>query len=74
MIATVSSDGKWIVASFTRAVGNVWSNPELTCQHVDPTPALPAHGRAVVEVKMLIVSGGLEDALGRVRQQKNSLK
>jgi hypothetical protein len=74
MIATVSSDGKWIAASFTRIVGNVWSNPELTCQHVDPTPPLPAHGTAVVEVKMLILRGGLEDALGKVRAQKNSLK
>src|SRR6185437_16925857 len=52
MIATISSDGRWVVASFTQTVGNVWSNPELTCQHVDPTPPLPAHGSAVVEVKM----------------------
>jgi hypothetical protein len=74
MIATVSSDGKWVVASFTRTVGNVWSNPELTCQHVDPTPTLPAHGTAVVEVKMLILRGGLEDALARVRGQRDSLK
>jgi hypothetical protein len=74
MIATESSDGKWVVASFTRTVGNVWSNPELTCQHVDPTPALPAHGTAVVEVKMLILRGGLEDVLRRVRKQKRSLR
>lgn len=74
MIATLSSDGKWVVASFTRTVGNVWSNPELTCQHVDPTPALPAHGKAVVEVKMLILRGGLEDALRRVIQQRDSLR
>ena len=35
-IATVSADGAWVVASVARDVGNVWSNPELTCQHVDP--------------------------------------
>src|SRR5437016_9022509 len=23
-------------SSFARTTGNVWSNPELTCQHVDP--------------------------------------
>jgi hypothetical protein len=74
MIATLSSDGKWVVASFTRTVGNVWSNPELTCQHVDPTPALAAHGTAVVEVKMLIVRGGLADALRKVREQRGSLR
>lgn len=25
------TDGQWVVASFTRNTGNVWSNPELTC-------------------------------------------
>ena len=74
MIATLSSDGKWVVASFTRTTGNVWSNPELTCQHVDPTPPLPAHGTAVVEVKVLILRGGLEDALRKVREQRDSLR
>jgi hypothetical protein len=74
MIATVSSDGKWVVASFTRTVGNVWSNPELTCQHVDPTPPLPANGTAVVEVKMLILRGGLQDALRKIEAQRDSLK
>jgi hypothetical protein len=34
-IATLSSDGKWVVASFTRETGNVWSNPELRgCQTI----------------------------------------
>jgi hypothetical protein len=55
-------------------VGNVWSNPELTCQHVDPTTSLPAHGTAVVEVKILILRGRLEDALRRVIQQRDSLR
>src|SRR5262249_42057823 len=35
-ISTLSQDGRWVVASFTRNTGNVWSNPELSCQHVDP--------------------------------------
>jgi hypothetical protein len=74
MVATVSADGKWVVASFTRTVGNVWSNPELTCQHVDSSPALPAHGTAVVEVKLLILRGSLEDALRRVVRQREGLK
>ena len=72
MVATMSSDGKWVAASFTRTVGNVWSNPELTCQHVDPTPPLPAHGKAVVEVEMLILRGGLDDALRKVIEQRDS--
>ena len=28
-IATVSTDNAWVLASFARAAGNVWSNPEL---------------------------------------------
>jgi len=46
-IATRSTDGKWIVASFARVAGNVWSNPELTCQHVDGTsPLAPGSAKA----------------------------
>jgi len=33
MIATISTGGQWVVASFSHTTGNVWSNPELTCQH-----------------------------------------
>ena len=39
-IATVSTDRAWVIASFARTAGNVWSNPELTCQHVDPQTSL----------------------------------
>lgn len=74
LIATISTDHKWVVASFTKATGNVWSNPELTCQHVDPEKPLPPRGRAVVEVKVLIFAGTLDQALQKVRAQRNSLQ
>jgi hypothetical protein len=74
MIATLSTDHKWVVASFTKTVGNVWSNPELTCQHVDPTRPLPPHGRTAWEVKILIFPGTLNDALVKVRAQRGSLE
>jgi hypothetical protein len=73
-IATRSSDSSWIVASFTREVGNVWSNPALTCQHVDPQSALPPGGEAILEVKILVVRSSLGDALQRARQQRGTLK
>jgi dienelactone hydrolase len=73
-IATRSTDGTWVVASFARAPGNVWSNPELTCQHVDPQTSLAPGQHAVLEMKMLILRGSLEDALRRSRQQRASLK
>jgi hypothetical protein len=72
-IATRSTGGGWVVASFTREAGNVWSNPELTCQHVDPQAALPARGRVVLEVKVLIIRGSLEDAFQRALRQRPSM-
>lgn len=74
MVATLSTDRKWIVASFSRTTGNVWSNPELTCQHVDPVTPLPPSAKASLEVKILVFGGTLEDALGKVRAQRDSLK
>jgi hypothetical protein len=74
MIATLSTDRKWIVSSFTRTTGNVWSNPELTCQHVDPEASLPAGQRATLEVKILVFRGSLDDALQKVISQRATLK
>lgn len=74
MVATLSTDRKWVVASFSRTTGNVWSNPELTCQHVDPVMPLPAGGKASLEVKMLLFRGALDDALAKVKSQRESLK
>jgi hypothetical protein len=74
LIATVSNDHKWVAASFTNTTGNVWSNPELTCQHVDPENPLPPGGRAVIEVKILIFKGRLDEVLQKVKSQRPSLQ
>jgi hypothetical protein len=73
-VATRSADGGWVVASVARESGNVWSNPELTCQHVDPQRSLPAGQRAVLEVKLLVLRGSLDDALQLAIRQRGSLK
>jgi len=73
-IATLSANRSWVVASFSQTTGNVWSNPELTCQHVDPQASLAAGQRAVLEMKILILHGSLDDALQRVIQQRKSLR
>jgi hypothetical protein len=70
MIATVSSDHRWVAASFTNATGNVWSNPELTCQHVDPERPLPARAKVEWDVKILIFEGNLEQVLEKVKSQR----
>jgi len=73
-IATLSTEGGWVVASFTRDTGNVWSNPELTCQHVDPQTSLPPQERRTLEVKILVLHSSLDDALQRAIRQRKSLK
>ena len=72
-IATVSSDTAWVVASFSRSTGNVWTNPALTCQHVDPQTTLAPGPAAVTEIKLLVVHGSLRSAFQRVLRQRDSL-
>jgi hypothetical protein len=73
-IATLSQDGHWVVASFTRNTGNVWSNPELTCQHVDPQAALSPGEEAILETKILVVRSSLDDVFKMAMQQRESLE
>ena len=74
-IATLSQDGRWVVASFTRNTGNVWSNPELTCQHVDPQAALSPGEEAILETKILVVRGSsVNDVFEMAMKQRDSLK
>lgn len=73
-IATLSADSAWVVASFARQTGNVWSNPELTCQHVDPQTSLAPGAQAVLEMKLLVLRAPLDDALRRARRQRGTLK
>ena len=74
VIATVSTDGAWIVASFSHNPGNIWSNPELTCQHVDPDLPLKAGARGSIEVKILILHGALSDVETKVQKQRPELE
>ena len=73
-IATLSKDRRWVVASFTRNTGNVWSNPELTCQHVDPQAALSPGEEAILETKLLVVRGSLDEVFKMAMKQRDSLK
>ncbi|HEX5171507.1 MAG TPA: hypothetical protein VFW11_20155 [Cyclobacteriaceae bacterium] len=73
-IATLSKDGSWVVASFTRNTGNVWSNPELTCQHVDPQAALSPGEEVILETKVLVTRSSLDEVFKIAMQQRGSLK
>ena len=72
-IATFSRDKSWVIASFTHNTGNVWSNPELTCQHVDPQAALSPGEEAILETKILVVRGSLDEVFKMAMQQRDSL-
>ena len=73
-IATLSRDRRWVVASFTRTAGNVWSNPELTCQHVDRQGSAAPGEEVILETKILLVRGSLDDAFAMAMRQRDSLK
>lgn len=73
-IATLSNDSTWVIASFAPETGNVWSNPELTCQHVDPQTALAPNGRAVIETKLLVLRGSLDDAFEIAQRERQTLR
>jgi hypothetical protein len=74
VIATASTDRRWVATSFTNLTGNVWSNPESTCQRVDPERPLPVRAKIEWDVKMLIFPGMLDQVLQKVRLQRTSLK
>jgi hypothetical protein len=74
VIATTSSDREWVVATCTRSeIGNVWSNPDLTCHHTDPVTKLLPHGRATIEVNTFVLRGTLDQAFRRVKEYRASL-
>jgi hypothetical protein len=73
-IATRSVDGRWMIATFSYDPGNVWVNPELTCQHADPQIPLPHGESRGYEAKTLVIQGTLETVLAKVKQQRASLQ
>ena len=46
----------------------------MTCQHVDPQVALSPGEEAILETKLLVVRGSLDDVFKMAMQQRESLK
>ena len=74
VILTRSVDGEWIAASVSKSPGNVWSNPQLTCQHVDTQASLGPGQRITLEVKLLVMRSSLEDALEEALRVRESMR
>ncbi len=74
VIATLSNDGQWIMATFSRNPGNLWTNPDLTCQHADMEISLPHQSTGIIEEKIALFRGTLNDLLRKVREQRDLLR
>lgn len=74
MIATLSLDRKWVIATFSRTAPSVWTNPELTSQHADPQASIEPGATVVLETKMLVFQGTLDQALRKVINQRDKLQ
>ena len=71
-IATLSQDKAWIAATYTKETGNLWTNPERSCQHADPAATINAGQTKIIELKTFIVKGGLEQLLKIVDEEMKS--
>jgi len=75
-IATISHDKKWIAATYTSEIGNLWTNPERSCQHADPSTYLKAGDTKKLELKTFIFQGGFDKLLEHIDRElsKKSIK
>ena len=64
IIATVSHDQRWVAATYTKETGNLWTNPERTCHHVDPVMKVRPGEKGRLWLKTVIIKGSL-DALDK---------
>lgn len=68
-IAALSQERDWVAATCNPKTGNVWTNPELTCQHTDPEASLKASGTTEWERKTFLFKGTLDQALEKVKHE-----
>ncbi|MEI9908325.1 MAG: hypothetical protein WDO71_00835 [Bacteroidota bacterium] len=73
-IATFSHDKKWIAATYTRETGNVWTNPERSCQHADPSLTLKPGESKSLQLKTFLVKGTLNELLSLTDNQPSKNK
>jgi hypothetical protein len=73
-IATFSHDKKWIAATYTRETGNLWTNPERSCQHADPSISLKPGETKSMQLKTFIFKGTLDELLPLIVNQQSKNK
>jgi hypothetical protein len=70
LIAVVSHDGEWVIASGRAGKGfdySVATNTLFTCLHTDATANVPASGKVTTRQRFYFLKGGLDDLLRRFR-------
>ena len=73
-IATLSHDKKWIAATYTRETGNLWTNPERSCQHADPSVSLKPGESKSLQLKTFVLQGTLTELLRVIDNYKGLVK
>lgn len=68
-IATFSHDKKWIAATYTKETGNLWTNPERSCQHADPAITLNPAETKILNLKTFVIKGNLQNLLELVKKE-----
>ncbi len=70
VLAVVSRDGQWVIASARGGAEKQFSvvtNTLFTCLHTDSTVSVPAGGRAATRQRLYFLKGTLDDFLKRFR-------
>ena len=70
LIATLSHDKQWVAATFTTKTGNLWTNPERSCHHADPSAALNSNQTQTLILKTYLYKGSLEQILNYISKEK----
>lgn len=70
VIVTLSHDKQWVAATFTTKTGNLWTNPERSCHHADPSAELNSNGTQSLTLKTYIYKGSLEQVLNYIAKEK----
>jgi hypothetical protein len=70
LMVTLSHDKKWVAATYTNKTGNLWTNPERSCHHVDPSAALNRNETKTLILKTYLYAGSLEQVLNFIAKGK----
>ncbi len=69
-IATVSHDKKWIAATYTAETGNLWTNPERSCQYADPSVSIKPGESKILRLKTFVFKGSPADLLTLIDKEQ----